>query len=285
MLDSIGALEVLEIPGESLKRKLSAAAYVRKTRLVIGLDLTPKLPLTSEAARGTEKARLESEARRIIELTSDYAVAYKINRHLMLPLGLFDRIPGIIDAIHDEALIAIMDCKLNDIGHSNEWIANHYFDAGFDAIIANPIVGWDSGLKPVFETAEKKKRGVITLCYMSHPAADEGYGLMVTTENNKKNLEPLYMTFARRSRRWGADGTIVGATYPNKIREIREVLGDEIPIFSPGVGAQGGDAETAIEAGASYVIVARSIVNADDPATVAKRIAAETWKDSHPWLS
>ncbi|MBD3159810.1 MAG: orotidine 5'-phosphate decarboxylase [Candidatus Lokiarchaeota archaeon] len=275
----------MDIPGESLKRKLSAAAYVRKTRLVIGLDLTPKLPLTSEAAWGTEKARLESEARKIIELTSDYAVAYKINRHLMLPLGLFDRIPSIIDTIHDQALIAIMDCKLNDIGNSNEMIANHYFDAGFDAIIANPLVGWDGGLKRVFEIAEKKKRGVITLSYMSHPAADEGYGLMVAKDEKKKNHEPLYLSFARKARQWGADGTIVGATYPEKIREIRQVLGDEMPILSPGVGAQGGDAKTAIESGASYVIVARSIVNADDPASVAESIASQTWTDSPPWVS
>jgi orotidine-5'-phosphate decarboxylase len=274
----------LKIPGESFKRKLSAAAYVRKTRLVIGLDLAPKLPLTSEAAWGTEKARLESEARKIIELTSDYAIAYKINRHLMLPLGLFDRIPDIIDTIHDQALIAIMDCKLNDIGNTNESIANHYFDAGFDAIIANPIVGWEGGLKRVFEIAEKKKRGVITLSYMSHPAANEGYGLMVA-KDEKKDLEPLYLSFARKARQWGADGTVVGATYPEKIREIRQVLGDDIPIFSPGVGAQGGDAKTAIDAGASYVIVARSIINADDPASVAESIASQTWASSRLWGS
>lgn len=260
---------------------MSAAAYVRKTRLVIGLDLTSKLPLTSEVAWGTEKARLESEARKIIELTSDYAIAYKINRHLMLPLGLFDRIPDIIDTIHDQALIAIMDCKLNDIGNTNESIANHYFDAGFDAIIANPLVGWDGGLKRVFEIAEKKKRGVITLSYMSHPAANEGYGLMVA-KDEKKDLEPLYLSFARKARQWGADGTVVGATYPEKIREIRQVLGDDIPIFSPGVGAQGGDAKTAIDAGASYVIVARSIINADDPASVAESIASQTWASSTP---
>jgi orotidine-5'-phosphate decarboxylase len=68
---------------------------------------------------------------------------------------------------------------------------------------------------------------------------------------------------------------IVGATYPEKIEEIREILGDEIPIISPGVGAQGGSAREAIDAGASFVIVARSIVDAADPAAAAASFAAE----------
>jgi len=140
----------------------------------------------------------------------------------------------------------------------------------------NPLVGWEGGLDSVFEMAESQDRGVITLCYMSHPAADEGYGLYVTTERNKKAREPLYMTFAQRAKDWHADGVIVGATYPEKITEIRSVLGPTSPIISPGTGTQGGGARQAIEAGASYVIAARSIVESDDPTAVAASIAAET---------
>jgi orotidine-5'-phosphate decarboxylase len=40
-------------------------------------------------------------------------------------------------------------------------------------------------------------------------------------------------------------------------------------ILSPGVGAQGGDARKAIEAGADFVIVGRSIYNAEDPYAAA----------------
>jgi len=86
----------------------------------------------------------------------------------------------------------------------------------------------------------------------------------------------MYMSFAKRARTWNADGVIVGATYPEKIREIRKVLGSDIPILSPGVGAQRGSARDAIDAGASYVIVARSIVNAENPAEAARLIAEET---------
>ena len=41
----------------------------------------------------------------------------------------------------------------------------------------------------------------------------------------------------------------------------------------PGVGAQGGSASDAILAGADYVIVGRSIYNAEDPASAAQKIA------------
>ncbi len=57
--------------------------------------------------------------------------------------------------IHGEGLLAIMDAKVNDIGNTNQIIADYYFAAGFDAIIANPFVGWEEGLKPLFETSKK----------------------------------------------------------------------------------------------------------------------------------
>ena len=64
-------------------------------------------------------------------------------------------------------------------------------------------------------------------------------------------------------------------SHPEKIQEIRTVLGDDIPILCPGVGAQGGSARAAIDAGANFVIAARSIIEASDPSAAAASIAAE----------
>ena len=110
---------------------------------------------------------------------------------------------------------------------------------------------------------------------MSHPAAKDGYGLIVSPDDKANKAEPLYIRFARHARLWDVDGVIVGATHPEKIKEIRAVLGDGIPILSPGVGAQGGSARVAIDAGASFVIAARSIVEAPNPSAAAASIAAE----------
>ncbi|MHA2187346.1 MAG: orotidine 5'-phosphate decarboxylase [Candidatus Thorarchaeota archaeon] len=229
------------------KSKLSAAKFVRKSKLIIGLDFAGTLG-QSKSAMKAERGRLESEALRIIDATAEHAVAFKINRHLVLPLGLGDGIRGIVKRIHEAGLTAIMDCKINDIGNTNEQIARHYFEAGFDAVIVNPLVGMEGGLDGVFNVALDEKM---------------------------KNHEPLYISFAKRARNWDVDGVIVGATFPDKIQEIKKILGNDVPIISPGVGAQGGSAREAMDAGASYVIVARAITEAEDPGAAAKAIADE----------
>ena len=257
------------------KRKLIASSFVRKSKLIIGLDLVADFIGKDAAGIKQERDLLEQTALKVISQTAEHAVAFKINRHLVLPLGIADGIPRLVDKIHDEGLTAIIDCKLNDVGNTNKVITKYYFDAGFDAIIVNPFVGMEGGLDAVFEAATNRKRGIITLCYMSHPGAKDGYGLTVEPNEKSRKAEPLYMRFARQSRLWDVDGVIVGATYPDKIAEIRTVLGDDIPILCPGVGAQGGSAKDAIEAGANFVIAARSIVEAPDPSAAAAAIAAE----------
>ncbi len=260
--------------GRLYKRKLTASSFVRKSKLIIGLDLAANMAGKEGPALKSEKDRLEQEALRLVSQTAEHAVAFKINRQLILPVGLFEGIPRIIDAIHDAGITVIADIKLNDIGNTNRQIAKYYFDAGFDALIVNPLVGMEGGLDSVFEMALNRKRGIITLCYMSHPGAKEGYGLYVSPDGKKKP-EPFYHYFARTARKWDTDGVIVGATYPEIITEVREILGTEIPIICPGVGAQGGSAREAIDAGADFVIVARSIVEATDPAAAAAAFAAE----------
>ncbi len=159
-------------------------------------------------------------------------------------------------------MLAIMDAKVNDIGNTNQIIAEYYFAAGFDAIIANPFVGWEEGLKPLFEVSKKLNRGVILLTYMSHKGASEGYGqTIIDAQTGEKTLQ--YISFARKALMWGADGVVVGATVPQKIAEVKQILQDKVDIYSPGVGAQGGAAETAIKAGASYLIVGREITNSN----------------------
>jgi orotidine-5'-phosphate decarboxylase len=76
-------------------------------------------------------------------------------------------------------------------------------------------VGWDEGLQPVFEVAEQMKRGVLVLVYMSHKGAVEGYGqTIIDSGAGKKVLQ--YLSFADKALKYGADGAVVGATYPEK---------------------------------------------------------------------
>ena len=65
--------------------------------------------------------------------------------------------------------------------------------------------------------------------------------------------EPLYLHVARRvADEWsqiGDCGLVVGATYPDELREVRAVVGD-LPLLVPGIGAQGGDVAATVAAGA-----------------------------------
>ena len=51
---------------------------------------------------------------------------------------------------------------------------------------------------------------------------------------------------------WNGNGTcavVVGATYPDELRIVRNIIGDSVPILIPGYGAQGGDLEKSVRAG------------------------------------
>jgi orotidine-5'-phosphate decarboxylase len=247
----------------SFKERMEEASKAKQSSIVLALDFPYQQP--------HERLSLMDKAASMLEMVAPYVCAVKFNHHLVLPLGTFGGVKTLVDMAHEKGLLAIMDCKVNDIGATNTVIAEYYFDAGFDALIANPFVGWEEGLKPIFEVAARRQRGIILLAYMSHKGAVEGYGQNIRDAETGAETKQ-YLAFARKAGRWNADGVVVGATAPEKIREIRFVLGEEVPIYSPGVGAQGGAAEAALKAGARYLIVGREIVHAEDPAVEAETL-------------
>jgi orotidine-5'-phosphate decarboxylase len=237
----------------------------KKSNIILALDFPFEKPENRE--------KLLSKAEHTLEAVHPYICAVKFNRHLILPLGLFNGVQKLIEKIHDIGLMAIMDCKVNDIGSTNQTIAEYYYSAGFDALTTNPFVGWKEGLNPVFDVAHKLQYGIILLVYMSHKAAWEGYGQTICNAGTgEKALQ--YISFAKKALKWNADGVVVGATYPEKIRQVHEILGEKIPIYSPGIGAQGGKIQSALKAGARYLIVGRAITLSENPAETAKKIRA-----------
>ncbi len=245
------------------RERIAEAAEERESNIILALDFPYEKP--------ENRQTLYKRAENIIDIVNPYVCAVKFNHHLILPLGIFNGVQKLLEKAHEKELPTIMDCKVNDIGSTNHVIAEYYYEAGFDALIANPFVGWEEGLKPVFEAAKNRNKGVILLAYMSHKGAGEGYGQIVVDAKSGHRI-PQYIVFARKALEWGADGVVVGATYPEKIKEVYNVLIGKIPIYSPGVGVQGGEIESALKAGASYLIVGRAITLSENPAETAKRI-------------
>lgn len=246
----------------SFKQKMQQSAKSKQSRLILALDF----PFEPAANRDA----VLDKAQKVLETVHPYLCAVKINHHLTLPLGL-NGVAELVEQIRGQGMLAIMDAKVNDIGNTNQIIAEYYFSVGFDAIIANPFVGWEEGMKPLFDVAKRINRGTILLTYMSHKGAVEGYGQSVVDPDSGL-LVPQYVLFARKAAAWGADGVVVGATRPDKITEVKSILGGKTEIYSPGVGAQGGGAEAAVRAGADYLIVGREIVNASNPAEAAQKL-------------
>ena len=251
----------------SFRQKMERSAKEDESNIILALDF----PYTENSKQ------LLSRSLKVLESVSPYLCAVKLNRQLVLPLGLFTGVQKIVNRAHALGLPTIMDAKINDIGNTNRSIAKYYYKAGFDAVIASPFVGWEEGLQPVLDVAKKMNRGIIALVYMSHKGAVEGYGQMVQ-DSISKRLVPQYRIFAEKTLKWNADGAIVGATYPEKIREVHSILKAKVPIYSPGVGAQGGDLEAALYAGATYLIVGRTIVEAKDAAKTAEQIRNAAWQ-------
>ena len=252
-------------------KKLEKSSKEKDSRLILALDLSVELYADEAQKWPSLQNKLLKRAIEVIEKTHEHLAAVKLNKQLVLPLGLYNGVQKIIGLLRDTFnLPVIMDEKLNDVGHTNLWICRHYLNAGFDAIIVNPFVGWEGALDKVFEEAKEKDFGVILLVYMTHGGAKEGFNRKITPKKN--NSIYFYQQFAMNAREWQSDGVVVGATYPDKIREVRRIIGDHLPIFSPGIGPQGGEVSKAFKAGTDYAIVGRSIFNANNPKLAAMEL-------------
>lgn len=232
--------------------RIRASARRNQSRVALALDIL-----------GPHERRI-SKAVELVDELSDKVACVKINQHLILPFGLHG-LTGLLERCSGKDIPVIADLKLNDIESTNLEAVNTLYTMGVDAVIANPFVGFREGLGKVIERSRDMGRGVILLVYMSHQGAREGYDMKV-------NGKSLWRIFAERVRRWNADGAIVSAKSPSRIREVRRKLLEDQLIFSPGVGFQGGDAKRALDAGADVIIVGRTIVDSPDPAKTLEEI-------------
>lgn len=205
------------------------------------------------------RRNLLSFASKTIRAVEQHICAVKMNFHIILPLSA-PEISRINKLVHSCGLQSIADIKLNDIENTNEVALDYLTRMGFDAVIANPFIG-KAGLAAVVQKAHRTNAGIIALVYMSHPGAKEGFGLEV-------GGRALYREFLERAVNAEADGLIVGATQLDILRQVAK----QLPVYSPGIGAQGGDATQAIKNGADYLIIGRSIVDSNQPANVAEEI-------------
>ncbi len=218
--------------------KLNRAVVQNKSLLCVGLDPDPE--------RMPDNVGIFEFNQAIIDATSDLVCAYKPNLAFYEALGNdgLDALKQTVKYIPDDIPI-IADAKRGDIGNTAKAYAITLFDNfNFDAATVNPYLGFDS-VEPFIQYQDK---GVFILCRTSNPGSADFQTLRCRIG---KSSRPLFEIVALKAGQWnttGNVGLVMGATYPEELKLIRQSHPD-MTILIPGIGAQGGDLALAVRYG------------------------------------
>ena len=147
----------------------------------------------------------------------------------------------------EKGLYVIADGKRNDIGSTASAYAAAYLgeNKSADALTVNGYLGID-GIKPFLDEAVKNDKDIFVLAKTSNASSGEFQDIKL--ETGEKISEKMLSLISE----WGKEtigeygysriGAVVGATYPEELKEFRSKRSD-IFFLVPGYGFQGGGAE------------------------------------------
>ena len=259
----------------SMVSKLNDSIIKSKSYLCIGLDPHPNEMFVENVFDFNKQ---------IIDVTHDLVAAYKPQFAFYEALGIsgLQALKKTISYIRNvnPNIIIIGDAKRGDIGSTAKAYAHSLFEFwDVDIATVNPYMGMDT-LLPYLEYND---RGIFVVCRTSNSGSGELQNLVVFDDKKKKLFEFVAdLTFGISD---GSNvGLVVGATYPEDVKIIREKH-PQVPILIPGVGAQGGDLHACIEGavdsmGKGFLInVSRSIIfatkNLVDYSNITRKRALE----------
>ncbi len=154
-----------------------------------------------------------------------------------------------------KGLVTMADIKRNDIGSTAQAYSNAYlgrtkvgesetpvFDADF--VTLNGYLGID-GIQPFIDDCKMYDKGAFILVKTSNPSSGQLQDLEI-------DGKPIYELMGGMVESWGKElvgaagyssiGAVVGATYPEQGKRLRELL-RYVFFLVPGYGAQGGSAQ------------------------------------------
>lgn len=255
--------------------------------LCVGLD-----PHVSELREPSPASALDF-CLTLIKATAPYAAAFKPNAAFFEVFGAegWSALKETVSAIHEESkrlgskIPVILDAKRGDIASTAEAYAKSAFEIlGVDCITLSPYLGKDS-IDPFLKYPEK---GVFLLCKTSNAGSGDMQDVLVLDEEERgktkdgdlfplSSFVPLHIKVAQLAQSWNANnniGLVVGATHVDALKRVRAAAPD-LWFLAPGVGAQGGELESALKAGlrkdgkGMLVNVSRGISRAENPKSAA----------------
>lgn len=239
------------------------------------------LGLDSEAQKLPKGQTQLSFNQAIVEATADLAAAYKLNSAFYEAQGAkgWEAMKKTIAFIHQKSpdTKVIWDAKRGDIGNTSQQYARAAFEElKADAITLNPYMGRDA-LQPFLDY---KAKTCYILCRTSNPGA-------------KDFQDELYLKVAQKvAQEWNQNkncGLVVGATYPEELKKVREAAPD-LPLLVPGAGTQRGELTKVLEYGRDrrgqglLINVSRSVIFASNGKDFAQaaREKIQLWLHQRP---
>jgi uridine monophosphate synthetase len=246
----------------SFFEKIKQRSEAINSLLCVGLD-----PHIDDLSENSSK-EVFIFCKHLIDQTNDIAVAYKPNIAFFEQFGAegYTILQDIIQYIPNEIPV-ILDAKRGDINSTCKGYVTSTFDhLKADCITLNPYLGVDS-ISPFLNN---KSKGCFVLCKTSNYSSNE-----IQSIKTKQNFK-LYEHIALLINEWehiytDQLGLVVAANDKEALQNVRCLINDNIWILAPGLGAQGGDIEAAVQYGCNskktgiLFPISRGISRAENP--------------------
>ncbi len=258
----------------TFRARYQTLAQDRGTVLCVGLD--PALPsqrggksipqhFLDDVGGDTVLARLNF-CFDIVDKTHQFAVAFKPNHQYLLGFGAREY-RALAAYIKSKGVLAVLDCKINDIGDTVDIGLAHWADFGYDAVTFNPSLG---NLGAAVTTAHGLNVALLVLTLTSNKESPR-WQRRVGQDGREQ-----YELTAEEVKQFDADGCVIGATGHvtekdvGRVVELAGIKEDGRVLLVPGVGEQGGDAGK-FKGCNPLVNVSRGVIYNPDPKAEAKK--------------
>ncbi|WP_437185863.1 orotidine-5'-phosphate decarboxylase [Planctomicrobium sp. SH668] len=247
----------------SFSSRLHTKIRQKRTPALVGLDprweqLPSELRKNAEANYSNvfemRAAAYEDFCKRVIDVVAPLVPAVKPQSAFFEDCGHWGVhvLANVIAYARKAGLIVVCDAKRGDIGSTAEAYAAAYLAGedpqaapfAADALTINPYMGTDT-LKPFIDRAKTVGGGLYVLVRTSNPGARD-------FQDRTTDGQTLYESVAGHVERlsvetaggegYGLVGAVVGATYPQELSTLRNVM-PHVPLLVPGYGSQGGTSQ------------------------------------------
>lgn len=236
---------------------LNFSSIPRKDRIIVALDCD------------------RSRALELADMLAGHATWLKIGMTLFYQEG-----PYFVTALQKRGFKVFLDLKFHDIPHQVKGAAKAAAEAGADMLTMHAIGG--------IKMMQAAKEGLAQSRWVDTEPIS--LGITVLTSMSAEDLKLTGVTrsvtgqvieLAKQAKEAGLSGVVAS---PQEALMLREVLGDDAYIVTPGVRPVGSDLsdqsrvatpKQAFDNGASHIVVGRPITEQADPVAAFEAIAKE----------